>query len=171
MRAVAGVLRQLAARGDVEIALPLHRNPAVREMLVPALAGVPGITVTEALEYPDFTATLAACDLVLTDSGGVQEEAPSLGKPVLVVRETTERPEAIEAGVALLAGTDPEALGAAVTSLLEDAGRYESMASAVNPFGDGHAAVRVARRLLTDLNGHRPAPDVRQKAGSGASGR
>jgi hypothetical protein len=82
----------------------------------------------------------------------VQEEAPSLGKPVLVVRETTERPEAIEAGVAQLAGTDPEALYAAVTSVLDDAVRYESMANAVSPFGDGRAAIRVARRLLADLD-------------------
>jgi UDP-N-acetylglucosamine 2-epimerase (non-hydrolysing) len=152
MRGIAEVLRRLADRGDVEIALPLHRSPAVREMLVPVLDDVPGITLTEALEYSDFTATLAACDLVLTDSGGVQEEAPSLGKPVLVVRETTERPEAIEAGVALLAGTDPDALYAATASLLDDAVRYESMANAVSPFGDGHAAERIASRLLADLD-------------------
>ena len=151
MRGIARMLRRLAGRGDVEIVLPLHRSPAVRQVLVPELDGVPGVTLTEALGYPDFTATLAACDMVLTDSGGVQEEAPSLGKPVLVIRETTERPEAIQAGVALLAGTDPEAVFEAAVSLLDDTGRYTSMANAVSPFGDGRAAPRVARRLLADL--------------------
>lgn len=152
MRAIAEVLARLAARGDVEIVLPLHRSPSVREVLLPALEGVPGVTLTEALDYPDFTATLAGCDLVVTDSGGVQEEAPSLGKPVIVARETTERPEAIEAGAAILAGTSPAALLAVLTSLLDDADKYASMAEVVNPFGDGKAARRVTERILADLN-------------------
>ena len=151
MRAIAGVLARLAARGDVEIVLPLHRSPSVREALLPVLEGVSGVTLTEALDYPDFTATLAGCDLVVTDSGGVQEEAPSLGKPVVVARETTERPEAIAAGAAILAGTAPEALFDIVTSLLDDAAKYASMAEVVNPFGDGRAARRVAQRMLADL--------------------
>jgi UDP-N-acetylglucosamine 2-epimerase (non-hydrolysing) len=151
MGGVAEVLRRLAGRGDVEIVLPLHKSPSVREVLVPALGGQPGITLVEALEYPDFTATLAACDLVITDSGGVQEEAPSLGKPVLVARDTTERPEAIEAGAARLIGTDVAALFDAATALLDDAELYASMASVVNPFGDGKAAGRIATRLCGDL--------------------
>jgi UDP-N-acetylglucosamine 2-epimerase (non-hydrolysing) len=151
MGAVAEVLRRLAGRGDVEIVLPLHKSPSVRQVLVPALGGQPGITLVEALDYPDFTATLAASDLVITDSGGVQEEAPSLGKPVLVARDTTERPEAIEAGAARLVGTDVAALLDAATALLDDADLYASMASVVNPFGDGKAAERIATRLFADL--------------------
>jgi UDP-N-acetylglucosamine 2-epimerase (non-hydrolysing) len=151
MRGVAEVLRRLAGRGDVEIVLPLHRSPSVREVLVPALGGLAGITLVEALDYPDFTASLAACDLVITDSGGVQEEAPSLGKPVLVARDTTERPEAIEAGAARLVGTDVAALFDAASALLDDAELYASMAAAVNLFGDGKAAGRIATRLCADL--------------------
>ena len=151
MGGVAEVLRRLAGRGDVEIVLPLHKSPSVRQVLVPALGGQPGITLVEALDYPDFTATLAASDLVITDSGGVQEEAPSLGKPVLVARDTTERPEAIEAGAARLVGTDVAALFDAATALLDDAGLYASMASVVNPFGDGKAAERIVTRLFADL--------------------
>jgi UDP-N-acetylglucosamine 2-epimerase (non-hydrolysing) len=151
MGGVAEVLRRLAGRGDVEIVLPLHRSPSVREVLIPALGGQPGITLVEALDYPDFTATLAATDLVITDSGGVQEEAPSLGKPVLVARDTTERPEAIEAGAARLVGTDVAALFDAATALLDDADLYASMASVMNPFGDGKAAERIATRLFADL--------------------
>jgi UDP-N-acetylglucosamine 2-epimerase (non-hydrolysing) len=151
MRGVAEVLRRLAGRGDVEIVLPLHRSPSVREVLVPALGGQAGITLVEALDYPDFTATLAACDLVITDSGGVQEEAPSLGKPVLVARDTTERPEAIEAGAARLVGTDVAALSETASALLDDADLYASMASVVNPFGDGKAAARIVGRLGADL--------------------
>ena len=151
MGAVAEVLRRLAGRGDVEIVLPLHKSPSVRQVLVPALGGQPGITLVEALDYPDFTATLAASDLVITDSGGVQEEPPSLGKPVLVARDTTERPEAIEAGAARLVGTDVAALFDAATALLDNADLYASMASVVNPFGDGKAAERIATRLFADL--------------------
>lgn len=151
MRGVAEVLRRLAGRGDVEIVLPLHRSPSVRAVLLPALGGQAGITLVEALDYPDFTATLAACDLVITDSGGVQEEAPSLGKPVLVARDTTERPEAIEAGAARLVGTDVATLHGAATALLDDGELYASMASVVNPFGDGKAAGRIVTRLCADL--------------------
>jgi UDP-N-acetylglucosamine 2-epimerase (non-hydrolysing) len=153
MRSMAAMLASLARRGDVEILLPLHRSPAVRAALLPELTGIEGITLTEALDYPDFTATLAGCHLVITDSGGVQEEAPSLGKPVVVARETTERPEAIEAGAAVLAGTSPEQLLPVVTMLLDDRSRYAAMAEAINPFGDGQAAGRVAKRLVADLPG------------------
>ncbi len=161
MRGVAEVLRRLAGRGDVEIVLPLHRSPSVRGVLVPALGGRAGITLVEALDYPDFTATLAACDLVITDSGGVQEEAPSLGKPVLVARDTTERPEAIEAGAARLVGTDVTALYDAATALLDDRELYASMSSVVNPFGDGKAADRIVSRLCADLASSQQGSSVR----------
>jgi len=151
MRSIAEMLARLAGRGDVEIVLPLHRSPAVREALLPALDGIPGVTLTEALDYPDFTATLAGCDLVVTDSGGVQEEAPSLGKPVIVARQTTERPEAVEAGAAVLAGTSPSELYEMITVLLDDTARYVSMTSVPNPFGDGFAARRIADRMFADL--------------------
>ncbi|QXJ26721.1 UDP-N-acetylglucosamine 2-epimerase (non-hydrolyzing) [Actinomadura graeca] len=150
MRGLAGAVRRLADRGDCEVLLPLHKSPAVRESLLPDLAGHPGVTICEPLGYPDFTATLAACDLVLTDSGGVQEEAPSLGKPVLVLRATTERPEAIDAGVARLVGTDPDEVFATASRLLDDEAERDRMARAVNPFGDGRAADRIISAMVGD---------------------
>jgi UDP-N-acetylglucosamine 2-epimerase (non-hydrolysing) len=151
MRGMAAALRRLADRGDVEIVLPLHRSPTTRDALVPALRDHPAITLTEALDYVDFAATLAGCDLVLTDSGGVQEEAPSLGKPVLVLRTTTERPEAIEAGAAALIGTDPDTIHHNATALLDDHAAYSRMATVTNPFGDGNAATRIVDAMLGDL--------------------
>ncbi|WP_218005017.1 non-hydrolyzing UDP-N-acetylglucosamine 2-epimerase [Actinomadura macra] len=150
MRGLAGAIRRLAERGDCEVLLPLHKSPAVRESLLPDLSDHPGVTICEPLGYPDFTATLASCDLVLTDSGGVQEEAPSLGKPVLVLRATTERPEAIEAGVARLVGTDPDEVFAAASRLLDDTDERDRMARAVNPFGDGRAADRILDAMVRD---------------------
>lgn len=151
MRGLAVALRQLTLRGDVEVLLPLHLSPAVREALLPVVEHCAGVTVVEPLDYLDFTASLQACDLVLTDSGGVQEEAPTLGKPVLVLRETTERPEAIEAGTAELLGVDPARVVGRVSELLDDAQQYARMAHAVNPFGDGKAAGRILDRLVADL--------------------
>nr|WP_238937349.1 UDP-N-acetylglucosamine 2-epimerase (non-hydrolyzing) [Streptomyces clavuligerus] len=153
MRSMGAALRRLADRGDVEIVLPLHRSPAVRDALLPELADCPGATVVDPLGYLDFAATLAGCDLVLTDSGGVQEEAPSLGKPVLVLRTTTERPEAVEAGAARLVGTDPGTILAEAVRLLDDQDAYRRMARVANPFGDGHAAGRIVARLAADLSG------------------
>ncbi|MDN3357714.1 UDP-N-acetylglucosamine 2-epimerase (non-hydrolyzing) [Actinomadura sp. DC4] len=150
MRGIARTLRRLADRGDSEVVLPLHKSPAVQESLLPELGGHEHITITEPLGYADFVATLAQCDLVLTDSGGVQEEAPTLGKPVLVLRATTERPEAVEAGVARLVGTDAEDLFTIASELLDDPGEYQRMAGAVNPFGDGRAAGRVLSELARD---------------------
>jgi UDP-N-acetylglucosamine 2-epimerase (non-hydrolysing) len=147
MTAMAHSLRRLADRGDCELLLPLHKSPAVRESLLPVLDGHDRVTIVEPLGYADFAATLAACDLVLTDSGGVQEEAPSLGKPVLVLRATTERPEAVEAGVAKLIGTDAAVLYDEATRLLDDPDLYAGMANAVSPFGDGRAAERIIAAL------------------------
>ncbi|MBC2905877.1 non-hydrolyzing UDP-N-acetylglucosamine 2-epimerase [Streptomyces cupreus] len=151
MRGMGRALRRLAGRGDVEIVLPLHKSPAVREVLLPELDGHDGISLVEPLDYLDFAATLAECDLVLTDSGGIQEEAPSLGKPALVLRTTTERPEAVEVGAARLIGTDPEVIVESATELLDDPALYRRMAGAGNPFGDGRAADRVLAQLAEDF--------------------
>ncbi|WP_240351329.1 non-hydrolyzing UDP-N-acetylglucosamine 2-epimerase [Streptomyces olivoreticuli] len=151
MRAMGRAMCKLADRGDVEMVVPLHKSPAVREALLPELSGHPAIRVVEPLGYVDFSATLAACDLVLTDSGGIQEEAPTLGKPALVLRTTTERPEAVEAGAARLVGTEPEAIVDAAMRLLDDPVAYERMATAGNPFGDGHATDRIVAQLAEDF--------------------
>jgi UDP-N-acetylglucosamine 2-epimerase (non-hydrolysing) len=128
---------------DTALLLPLHRNPTVREPLKEMLDSHPRVFLTEPLDYAELVGAIQRCYLLLTDSGGLQEEAPSLGKPVLVLRETTERPEAIAAGTAQLVGTNPEQVVTAATQLLSDPAAYERMATAVNPFGDGHAAERI----------------------------
>ncbi|GHI08443.1 UDP-N-acetyl glucosamine 2-epimerase [Streptomyces cellostaticus] len=151
MRGMGRALARLAHRGDAEIVLPLHKSPAVRDALLPELDGHTGISLVEPLDYVDFAATLAECDLVLTDSGGIQEEAPSLSKPALVLRTTTERPEAVEAGAARLIGTDPDAIVTWAEKLLDDPAEYRRMAAAGNPFGDGLAATRVLAQLAEDF--------------------
>jgi UDP-N-acetylglucosamine 2-epimerase (non-hydrolysing) len=115
---------------DLHVLLPAHRNPIVRDALLPTLGGLDRVHVTEPLDYLDFCRALQLATIVLTDSGGVQEEAPALGKPVLVLRETTERPEAVQAGAALLVGTDPEAIVAETTRLLTDPDHFQSMIKA-----------------------------------------
>ncbi|WP_306738398.1 non-hydrolyzing UDP-N-acetylglucosamine 2-epimerase [Arthrobacter sp. SX1312] len=144
--AMQGVGRALARIADAEpdlmIVLPAHKNPVVREAVLPAVEGKPNVLVTEPLAYGEFTRLLSLSHLVLTDSGGVQEEAPSLGKPVLVMRENTERPEAVHAGTVALIGTDENCIVDEVDRLLNDAERYNSMAHAINPYGDGLAADR-----------------------------
>jgi len=132
---------------DVAFVLPLHLNPVVREVLVPAVRGRKNVLLTEPLDYLDFAHLIHRCTLALTDSGGVQEEAPSLGKPVLVMRETTERPEAVDAGTVRLVGTDVGAIVDGVTELLTDKVAYSRMANAVNPYGDGHAAPRAVAAI------------------------
>jgi UDP-N-acetylglucosamine 2-epimerase (non-hydrolysing) len=138
-RALARLARQFP---DVEILLPAHRNPIVREAVLPHLDGLANVTVTEPLPYGEFTRVMSLATVVLTDSGGVQEEAPSLGKPVLVMRENTERPEAVTAGTVRLIGTDEARIVASVSELLTDESAYAAMAKATNPYGDGHAAAR-----------------------------
>lgn len=143
MRNSGRAIRRLAQRfEDVTFLLPMHLNPVVREVLVPLLEDLPNVLVTEPLDYGDFARCMSECDVVLTDSGGVQEEAPSLGKPVLVMRETTERPEAVIAGTVRLVGTDEGRIVDEVSSLLTDPAAYARMARAVNPYGDGRAASR-----------------------------
>lgn len=153
MRGIGRALARLAAaEPDVEFVLPLHRNPLVREALLPQIEGNANITLTEPLSYGEFTQMLAASHMVLTDSGGVQEEAPSLGKPVLVMRENTERPEAVTAGTVRLIGTDEERIYSSVLELLNDGGAYAAMANAVNPYGDGFAASRTVAAIGELLN-------------------
>lgn len=143
MQGVGRALRVLAERypGDT-IVLPAHRNPIVREAILPALDGLDNVITLEPLAYPEFTKLLGAAHIVLTDSGGVQEEAPSLGKPVLVMRENTERPEGVHAGTVKLIGTDEDRIVAEVADLKDHESSYRSMAQATNPYGDGRAAER-----------------------------
>jgi UDP-N-acetylglucosamine 2-epimerase (non-hydrolysing) len=151
-------LLQLAGRGDVEIVYPVHLNPRVQETVHPLLGGHPAIRLIDPLDYAPFIALLQRAYLVITDSGGIQEEAPGLGKPVLVTRDTTERPEAITAGTARLVGTDMAALIAAATELLDDPAAYRAMAQARNPFGDGKAAARIVAAIAGAADAaHEPA--------------
>jgi UDP-N-acetylglucosamine 2-epimerase (non-hydrolysing) len=130
---------------NTAILLPLHRNPTVRDPIQTALGDHPRVFLTEPLDYPQLIGAIQRCYLLLTDSGGIQEEAPSLGKPVLVLRETTERPEAVEAGTAKLIGTQPNQIATAASELLSNVEAYEKMANAINPFGDGKASQRIAQ--------------------------
>jgi UDP-N-acetylglucosamine 2-epimerase len=148
LRNICLALRDLAERhSDVIIVYPVHLNPSVQQPVRDLLAGRPNILLTAPLEYLPFIDLMRRAHLILTDSGGIQEEAPSLGVPVLVMRETTERPEAIEAGTAALVGTRREAIVAAATRLLGDPAAHAAMRTARNPFGDGAAAPRIAAHL------------------------
>ena len=144
MQAIAEAIAAIAARGDVALIFPVHPNPHVRGAMEPILGGLGNVALIDPLDYPHFVRLLGMSDIVLTDSGGVQEEAPSLGKPVLVMRETTERPEGIEAGTARLVGTDKNHIVTEIFRLLDDGCAYSAMARAHNPFGDGKAAERIA---------------------------
>ncbi|MBK8628984.1 MAG: UDP-N-acetylglucosamine 2-epimerase (non-hydrolyzing) [Sphingomonadales bacterium] len=145
MEAIADSIATISARDDVAVVFPVHPNPNVRGVMEKRLAHRPNVHMIDPLDYPNFVRLLDLCELVLTDSGGVQEEAPSLGKPVLVMRETTERPEGLEAGTARLVGTSADRIVANVFSLLDDRQAYQAMARAHNPFGDGTAALKIAR--------------------------
>lgn len=147
MEGIAAAIRRLAAREDVAMIFPVHLNPNVRKVMNRQLAGLDNVALIEPLDYPHFARLLDICTLMLTDSGGVQEEAPALGKPVLVMRETTERPEGIAAGTAKLVGTDADAIVAEANRLLDDAQAYDAMARAHNPFGDGKSARRITELL------------------------
>ena len=141
---IASGMRQLLDRHpDTALLLPLHRNPTVREPLREMLGDHPRVVLTEPLDYDRLVAAMRGCTLLLTDSGGLQEEAPALGKPVLVLRRTTERPEAVEAGTARLVGTEPSTILEEASRLLDDADAYGAMSRAVNPFGDGQASARI----------------------------
>ncbi len=140
---ICTALVQLAQRDDVEIVYPVHLNPNVQEPVRAALSGLGNVHLVAPLDYLPFQRLLQRADIVLTDSGGVQEEAPALGKPVLVMRDVTERPEAVEAGTVRLVGTGSTAIVSAVTALLDDADTYAGFANRANPYGDGQACRRI----------------------------
>lgn len=152
MEGIGRALARLAAAyPDVAFVLPAHRNPVVRAAVLPAIEGITNVLVTEPLPYGQFARLLDRAHIVLTDSGGVQEEAPSLGTPVLVMRENTERPEAVDAGTVRLIGTEEDRVVKEVCLLLDDAKHHASMANAVNPYGDGKAATRTAAAVASLL--------------------
>jgi UDP-N-acetylglucosamine 2-epimerase (non-hydrolysing) len=159
--AICRALRELAeAFPDLTILYPVHPNPNVRRPVHRLLGGVRNVVLTGPLDYATLVHVMARACLVLTDSGGIQEEAPGLGKPVLVLREVTERPEAVEAGAARLVGTDPDRVFGAAAELLTDPAAYARMARAVNPYGDGRAAARIAAALLGEpFEPFEPRPD------------
>ncbi len=149
MRHVYQALKDITAQfNDVEIVFPVHKNPKVREVVNSELGGLERVHLIDPLDYQPFANLLARSYLVLTDSGGIQEEAPALGKPVLVLRDTTERPEAIEAGTVKLIGTNKERVYRETSLLLEDGGEYHRMATACNPYGDGQASRRIVQAIL-----------------------
>lgn len=145
MAGIARAIGRIAERDDVAVIFPMHPNPNVGSVMDAVLGDRANVARIAPLDYPHFIRALGMCDLALTDSGGVQEEAPALGKPVLVMRETTERPEGITAGTARLVGTDPDRIVSEVFTLLDDNAAYARMARAHNPFGDGRASARIAR--------------------------
>ena len=146
---ICGALKTIAARGDVQVVYPVHRNPNVLEPVGRHLAHVDGIHLIQPLDYVPFVDLMRRSYLLLTDSGGVQEEGPSLGKPVVVMRDKTERPEAVQAGTVRLAGTDEKRIVAEVTRLLDQTEAREAMARVHNPYGDGHASERIASATLS----------------------
>ena len=148
---IAKALQEIANRDDVALIFPVHLNPNVRKIMMAELAGLDNVAMIEPLNYPNFVGLLNNCSFMLTDSGGVQEEAPALGKPVLVMRDTTERPEGIEAGTAKLVGTEKAVIVAEATRLLDNDGYYKKMAKAHNPFGDGKSSSRIADAVETSL--------------------
>jgi len=145
---ICQALYQLAVKySDVQIIYPVHLNPNVREPVNRILTGLENVHLIEPLDYLPFVKLMDISYLILTDSGGIQEEAPSLGKPVLVMRSTTERPEAIDAGTVRLVGTESSNIVAEVEQLLNDQGAYQVMTKAHNPYGDGHACERILEKL------------------------
>lgn len=149
MRNVYRALRRLVETvPDTEVVFPVHRNPLVRQAVKEVLDGVPGIHLVDPIEYEPFTNLMARSAIILTDSGGIQEEAPSLGKPVLVLRDTTERPEAVASGTVKLVGTDEDKVYNTAYKLLTDEVAYREMAESINPYGDGHTSERIVQAIL-----------------------
>ena len=148
LKSVAHAVRRIAQRPDVAIIFPVHPNPNVRAPMADVLGGIDNVAMIDPLDYPNFVRLLSLCHFVMTDSGGVQEEAPALAKPVLVMRETTERPEGVVAGTAKLVGNDEEVIVTEASRLLDDSASYEAMARAHNPFGDGKSSERIARIIV-----------------------
>lgn len=160
MRHIYKALRRIIEEiPDTEIVFPVHRNPLVRKVVEEELAGVDRIHLIDPMEYEPFANLMSLSSLVLTDSGGIQEEAPSLGKPVLALRNTTERPEAVEAGTVRLIGTDKDVVYAETKRLLTDQDAYDAMSNAVNPYGDGKASQRIVQAILHVFAGEEAVPD------------
>jgi len=143
----AAILRLANERSDIQIVYPVHLNPRVREVVIPTLGGHERISLLDPLDYQSAVQLMSRSSVILTDSGGIQEEAPSLSKPVLVLRDVTERPEAVQAGCAKLVGTDPDVIVRETHLLLDDETAYAKMTSAKNPFGDGAASQRIANLI------------------------
>lgn len=141
---ICHALKAIAERGDTQVVYPVHLNPNVQEPVNRILGAQPDVHLVEPQDYLPFVYLMSRAHIIVTDSGGIQEEAPSLGKPVLVMRDTTERPEAVDAGTVMLVGTEKERIVSAVNSLLDDAISYDRMSRAHNPYGDGMAASRIA---------------------------
>lgn len=149
MRQVYRALKRISSEfNDVEMIFPVHKNPKVREVADSVLGDAPRVHLLDPLDYQPFVNLMARCHLVLTDSGGIQEEAPALGKPVLVLRDTTERPEAVAAGTVKLIGSDEEVVYHHTAQLLANSSAYQTMAEAANPYGDGKAAARIVQMIL-----------------------
>lgn len=144
-------LKCIAQRGDVEIVYPVHLNPNVQGPVHRILSTIPSVHLIEPQDYLPFVYLMKRSYLILTDSGGIQEEAPALGKPVLVMRETTERPEAVSAGTARLVGVNADKIFSATAELLDHPDAYQKMAQAHNPYGDGHASLKIAQVLKKEL--------------------
>jgi UDP-N-acetylglucosamine 2-epimerase (non-hydrolysing) len=155
MREICDALLRLSRRPDLQIVYAVHLNPNVKGPVEAALAGVAHIHLVPPQDYLSFVYLMMNSHIILTDSGGIQEEAPTLGKPVLVMRDTTERPEAVDAGTARLVGARADTIVEAVGELLDEPGAYEAMADRGNPYGDGHAASRIVARVKTYLAGIR----------------
>ena len=149
MANIAAAIIDIAKRDDVACIFPVHLNPNVRAVMNEALGGLDNVAMIEPLDYPNFARLLSISHIMLTDSGGVQEEAPALGKPVLVMRDTTERPEGVSAGTAKLIGTQKERIVSEIFTLLDDNEAYSAMAKAHNPFGDGRSSQRIAE-IISD---------------------
>jgi UDP-N-acetylglucosamine 2-epimerase (non-hydrolysing) len=148
LRSTCAAIRDLATRfPDLQFVLPVHPNPQVKQTVERLLCDIPGMYLIDPVDYLEFVHLMHRSYLILTDSGGVQEEAPSLGKPVLVLREVTERPEGVDAGTAVVVGTDRDRIVATATELLTSRTAYERMANAVNPYGDGQASGRIVTAL------------------------
>jgi UDP-N-acetylglucosamine 2-epimerase (non-hydrolysing) len=148
---ICKALANIATNAEVEIIFPVHLNPNVQEPVMSLLSNYKNIYLIEPLDYPSFVWMMSKSYLIITDSGGVQEEAPSLGKPVLVMRDTTERPEAVQAGTVALVGTDHELISKKTFDLLNDSKLYEKMAKSYNPYGDGKACQRILEFIKTIL--------------------
>lgn len=149
MKEICSALRMIVKNfTNCEIIFSVHKNPKVREVVMPELQGVERVHLIEPVDYPTLVRLMRASYLILTDSGGIQEEAPSLGKPVLVLRKTTERPEGVEAGVAKLVGHNQETIFSEAAQLLQDSSAYKSMSQIASPYGDGQAAQRMVQAIL-----------------------